>query len=166
DLGDRGHRSLEGRQKRGLKIVASSPECAKARSETRDSTWTYSEGRARTRQSNRDAQLILRSTVHQRALVTAKHHPFQRTRNKNREHLEQHVLIATERERGGVHHPQIVDDRLVERELGIAPGRWILRGIGGVDAIDLGGLCHGIHPHLPAAQRRGGDGGEKPVSRN
>jgi hypothetical protein len=26
-----------------LKSVASSPECAKARSETRDSTWTYGE---------------------------------------------------------------------------------------------------------------------------
>ena len=35
------------------------PEYAKARSETRDSTWTYSEGRARTRQSNRAAQAIL-----------------------------------------------------------------------------------------------------------
>jgi len=36
------------------------PECAQARSEPRDSKWTYSEGRARTRQSNRVAQLVLR----------------------------------------------------------------------------------------------------------
>jgi len=31
-------------------------ECAKARSEPRDSTWTYGERRPRTRQSNRGAQ--------------------------------------------------------------------------------------------------------------
>src|SRR6266480_2619787 len=36
------------------------PDYAKARSESRDSTWTYSEGRARKRQSNRAAQPILR----------------------------------------------------------------------------------------------------------
>src|SRR5437660_2657992 len=39
------------------------PEYAKARSESRDSTKTYSEGRARTRQSNRAAQPFLRKVL-------------------------------------------------------------------------------------------------------
>src|SRR4030095_15076905 len=55
-----------------------------------------------------------RSTMHERALVSARYHALQRTRNEDREHLEQHFLVAAQRERGSVHHLQVLDDRLVE----------------------------------------------------
>src|SRR5512143_2460047 len=40
----------------------------------------------------------------ERALVRAQDHAPQRAGNEDREHLEQHVLVAAQRERSGVHH--------------------------------------------------------------
>ena len=48
-----------GRVRKNLSKWGEQPECAMARSEFRDSTWRYSEGRARKRQSNQAAQCIL-----------------------------------------------------------------------------------------------------------
>jgi len=59
--------------------------------------------------------------MHERPLVLAHHDARKRAGHEDREDLEQHVLVAAERERRRVHHAQILDDRLVERERRITP---------------------------------------------
>src|SRR6478672_9180225 len=102
--------------------------------------------------------------MHQRAFVLAHYHALERTRREDAEYLEQHVLVAAERKRGGVHHLQVLDDRLVESQCRIAPRRLVLVRIRSVDAVDLGSLEHDVDTHLAAAQCGCGIGGEERVS--
>ena len=102
--------------------------------------------------------------MHERALVAALDDALQRSRDGNREHLEQHVLVATERERRGVHDLQVLDDRFVERELVVALRGGILVRVGGVDAVDLGRLEHDVDAHLASPQRGRGIGREERVA--
>src|SRR5512145_2277537 len=67
-----------------------------------------------------DIESSLRLAMDERALVLAHHHALERTGLEDREHLEQHVLVAAQRERRGVHHIQVLDDGFVEGELGVA----------------------------------------------
>src|SRR5438445_13780888 len=71
--GDQLVRALEPISKWGEQL-----EYAKARSEARDSRWTYSEGRARKRQSNRAVQPILRSVLVSEPLAEELQHLFHR----------------------------------------------------------------------------------------
>src|ERR1700750_2755051 len=54
------------------------------------------------------------SDVHQRAFVLAQHDALERARLEDAEHLDGQVLVAAQRERGGVHDLQVLADRLVE----------------------------------------------------
>src|SRR6266536_536738 len=93
------------------------------------------------------------STMHQRALVAPQHHALQRAGDVDREYLEQHVLVAAQRKRGRVHHPEILDDRLVECELDIALRLRVLVRVRRVHAVDLGCLQHDVHTHFAPARR-------------
>src|SRR5512135_1913603 len=45
-----------------------------------------------------------KSTMHERSFVFAEHAALQRPGHEDREYLEQHVLVAAQRERRRVHH--------------------------------------------------------------
>src|SRR5437660_12854880 len=98
--------------------------------------------------------LTLLSTMNERALVFAQDDALQRAGNENREHLEQHFLVATQRQRGGVHDLQVLDDRLVECQRRIALRGRVLHRIGGVYAIHFRCLQYDIDMHLAHADRR------------
>src|SRR5688572_14852251 len=90
------------------------------------------------------------SYVNQRALVLAEHHPPQRVLLEDAEHVDRQLLLAAQGERGGVHDLQVARDRLVEADLRVALGARVALGVGGVHAVDLGGLEHDLGPHLAA----------------
>src|SRR5260221_56182 len=56
------------------------------------------------------------SAMHQRALVFAHHHSLERPRLEDREYVDRKLLVAAKRERGGVHHLEVLHERLVEGE--------------------------------------------------
>src|SRR5688572_25745891 len=87
------------------------------------------------------------SYVNQRAFVLANHHALQRTLLEDAEHVDRQLLVAAERERGGVHDLQVARDRLVEADAPVALRRGIALGIRGVDAVDLGRLEHDLRRH-------------------
>src|SRR6476620_5953163 len=101
------------------------------------------------------------SYVNQRALVLAENHAAQRVFLEDAEYIDRQLLVAAQRERGGVHHLQVARNGLVEADLRIAlRGRVALR-VSCIDAVDLRALQHDLRAHLAAAQRGGGVGGEK-----
>src|SRR6266850_3501141 len=106
-----------------------------------------------------------KSYVNQGALVLAEHHPAQRVLLEDAEDVDRQLLIAAQRERGGVHHLQVLHDRLVEADARIALGARVALRVRGVDAVDLGRLDHDLGAHLAATQRRRGIGGEERISR-
>src|SRR5450830_628363 len=61
------------------------------------------------------------SAMYQCSLVFAHHHPFQRPWLEDAEHIDRQLLVAAQGQRGRVHHPEILVNRLVEAEPGIAP---------------------------------------------
>ena len=65
---------------------------------------------------------------------------FQRAGNKDRKHLEQHVLVTAQRQRRGVHDLEVLDDRFIEGELQVTRGGGVLHRVGGVHAVHFGGL--------------------------
>src|SRR4026207_2321752 len=104
------------------------------------------------------------SYVNQRAFILAQHHALEGVFLEDIEHVDRQLLVAAQRERGGVHDLQVLVVRLVEAELRVA---WRARGalgVGGVDAVDLGALEHDLGAHLAAAQRRRGVGGEEGIA--
>src|SRR6267378_7137143 len=106
-----------------------------------------------------------KSYVNQGALVLAEHHPAQRVLLEDAEDDDRQLLVPAERQRRGVHDLEVAHDRLVEADAGKALGARVLVRVGGVDAVDLGGLDHDLRAHLAAAQRRRRVGGEKRVAR-
>src|SRR5688572_20744062 len=101
------------------------------------------------------------SYVNQSSLVLAQHHAPQRAGLEDAEDGDRQLLVAAQRERGGVHHLQIARDGLVEADLRVALGARIALRVGGIDAIHLRSLEHDLRPHLAAAQRGRGIGGEE-----
>src|SRR4029079_17493429 len=104
------------------------------------------------------------SNMDQRAFVLSEDYALQRALAEDAEHVDRQLLVAAERERGGVHHLQVARDRFVEGQLRVALGRRIFLGVRGVDAVDLGGLDDDFGADLAAAQRGGGIGCEERVS--
>src|SRR5260221_9091861 len=104
------------------------------------------------------------SAMHQRALVFAHHHSLERPRLEDREYVDRKLLVAAKRERGGVHHLEVLHERLVEGELGVARGGLVLHGVGGIDAVHLGRLQDDIGLDLAPAQRGRRVGGEEWVA--
>src|SRR5262245_62819698 len=88
------------------------------------------------------------SYVNQSALVLAEHHAPQRAGLEDAEHGDRQLLVAAQRERGGVHHLQVTRDRLVEADPGVALGARVALRVGGVDAVHLGRLDHDLRAHL------------------
>src|SRR5688572_12906048 len=80
------------------------------------------------------------SDVYQRALVLADDHAQQRVFPEDAEHVDRQLLVAAQRQRGGVHHLQVALDGLVERQAPVALRRGVLLRVGGVDAVHLGAL--------------------------
>ena len=70
------------------------------------------------------------------------------------------LVVHAERDRRGVHHLQALLQDLQVRDLLVAGRLRVLHRIGGVDAVDLGGLEDDLRLHFHGAQRRGGVGGE------
>src|SRR5690348_18231604 len=66
------------------------------------------------------ARLRAESYVNQRAFVLAEHHAAQRAGLEDAEHVDRQLLVAAQRERGGVHDLQVAHDRLVEADPGEA----------------------------------------------
>jgi hypothetical protein len=67
-------------------------------------------------------------------------------------------------EGGEVHHGELLLDRLGEAQALVAGGLGVLLRVGGVDAVDLGGLEDGLGAELDAAQAGAGVGGEERVA--
>mmetsp|Transcript_5760 Transcript_5760/g.14066 ORF Transcript_5760/g.14066 Transcript_5760/m.14066 type:complete len:311 (-) Transcript_5760:9-941(-) len=99
---------------------------------------------------------LVRSHVDERTLVLALHHPLQRAGLEDAEHLDRQLLVTAQREGGTIHHLQVAADRFVKRDGGVALGLGVLLGIGGVDAVDLGGLQHDLGADLGTPQGRRG----------
>src|SRR5687768_1864542 len=106
------------------------------------------------------------SIVNERSFVLTHDDAPKGTLFEDAEHVDGQLLVAAERERGGVHHLEVLHERLVEGDAVVARGRLVLHGIGGIDAVDLGGLQHDLGLDLAPAQRRRGVGGEERVARS
>src|SRR6185437_3509569 len=65
---------------------------------------------------------------------------------------------------GGVYHLEVALDHLVVAQLVVASGVRVAGGIGGVHAVDLGGLEQQVRADLHRAQRGGRVGGEERVA--
>ena len=61
-------------------------------------------------------------------------------------------VLASKSEGGRVHHGEIFGDRLVMGQRLIAPCARIALGVGGIDAVDLSGLEHGVGREFGGAQ--------------
>src|SRR5215210_1391703 len=105
--------------------------------------------------------MVASSYVNQRALIFAQHYAPQGVFLEDIEDVDRKLLIAAQGERGGVHHLQVLVDRLVEADPRVALGARVALGIGGVHAVDLGALEHDLRADLAPAQRRRGIGGEE-----
>src|SRR5258706_7985572 len=101
------------------------------------------------------------SYVNQRALVLAGHDAPQRVLLEDAEDVDRQLLVAAQRERRGIHDLEVSLDRLVEADAGVTLRARVGLRIGGVDAVDLGGLEHDLRGHLATAQRGGGVGSEE-----
>src|SRR5581483_3630962 len=104
------------------------------------------------------------SYVNQRALVLAEDDALQRVGLEDAEDADRQLLVPAQRERGGVHHAQVLRDRLVEADPGVALRARIVLRIGRVDAVHLGRLDDDLRAHLAAAQRRRRVRGEEGVA--
>src|SRR5262249_22355578 len=104
-----------------------------------------------------------KSYVNQRAFVLSEHHPLERALLEDTEHVDRQFLIAAQGKRGRVHHLKIFHDRFIEREARVALCARVALRVRGVDAVHLGRLEDDLRPHLAAAQRRCGVGGEEGI---
>ena len=76
------------------------------------------------------------------------------------EHDDRNIVVAAERDGGGVHDLQIVAQNLVEAHRLIALGVGDLLRVRGVDAVDAGALEQGVAAHFGGTKRGRGIGGE------
>src|SRR5438309_1682662 len=70
------------------------------------------------------------------------------------EHDDRDVVVATQCDRGGVHHLEVVAQHLAEGDLIVAGGACDLLRVGGVDAVNAGALEQSVAAHLRRAQCR------------
>src|SRR5688500_844614 len=70
----------------------------------------------------------------------AAHHAGHGARVVQVQHHHRDVVVLAERERRGVHHPQLLRERVQERDLGDEGGGGVLDRVGRVDPVHLGGL--------------------------
>src|SRR5882672_830310 len=90
------------------------------------------------------------SGVDQCAFVLAQHHPRQRTNLEYAEHADRQLLVAAQRQRGGIHYLELLHDRFVETDALVTHRfRMRLRVIG-IDAVHLGRLQYDVHIHFHA----------------
>src|SRR5919198_3788132 len=61
-----------------------------------------------------------KSYVNQRAFVLSEHHALERPLLEDAEDIDRQLLVAAQGQRGCVHHLKVLDDRLIEADLGIA----------------------------------------------
>ena len=86
--------------------------------------------------------------------------PRSRPCSRDREHDDRHTVFPGKREGGGVHDLRSLSIASWWVSRVVALGLGVLLRIGGVDAVDIGGLEHGLGVQLGGAQHRGGVGGE------
>src|SRR3954466_4544389 len=100
------------------------------------------------------ARLPGKSYVNQRAFVLAEDHPAQGAGLEDAEHVDRQLLVAAQRQRGGVHDLKVSHDRLVEADARETLRARIALRVGRVNAVHLGRLDDDLGAHLAAAQRR------------
>src|SRR5260221_5693019 len=104
------------------------------------------------------------SYVNQSALILAEDDAPQGILAEDVEHGDRQLLVAAQRQRGGVHHLELERDGLVEADACVARGARIALRVGGIHAVDLGRLDDDLGADFRAAQRRGGVGGEEGIA--
>ena len=73
-------------------------------------------------------------------------------------HDDRHLVVHAERERGGIHHLELLLQRFEIGDLRKTFGGRILFGVGIVNAVDLGGFEDHFGADFIGAQRGGGIG--------
>ena len=91
--------------------------------------------------------------MNERAFLFTEEHAAKRPLLIDVEDLDRQALFAAERESSGIHHLEIVPQRLVEGDFVIHRGCRILFRISRIDAVNLGGLENDVGTHFRAAQR-------------
>src|SRR5580658_11369294 len=85
-------------------------------------------------------------------------HLLDRTLLPDREYDDRHTVFLGKREGRGIHDLQALIQGLLMAQPIIAFGLRVLFRIGGIDAVDVGGLEDGLAAHLGRAQDRRGIG--------
>src|SRR3970282_1686893 len=80
------------------------------------------------------------SIMQESSLVFAQHDALERRRLENAEDVDRQLLVAAQRQRGGIHHLEILDDGLVEGEALVTHRVGVGLGIVGIDPVHLGTL--------------------------
>src|ERR1043166_7272394 len=108
--------------------------------------------------------MVTSSFVNEGALIFTQHHPAQGVLLEDVEHVDRQLLVAAQREGGGVHDLEVLADPLVEADpRGALRAGVALWGVG-VPRVLLGSLEHDLGPHLAAAQRCRRVGGEEGIA--
>src|SRR4051812_9739915 len=108
--------------------------------------------------------MVTSSYVNEGALIFAQNYAPQGVLLEDVEDVDRQLLVAAQRERGGIHHLEVLVDRLVEADLGVALRVRVALGVVGVHPVHLGALQHDLGAHLAGAQRRWGVRGEERVA--
>ena len=103
--------------------------------------------------------------MNERAFLFAEKHAAKCALLIDVEDFDRQALFAAERESSGIHHLEVVPQRLVEGDFVIHRGCRILFRISRIDAVDLGGLENDVGTHFRAAQRCGRIRGHKGIAR-
>src|SRR5262249_40917354 len=107
----------------------------------------------------------LPSVVDECTLVLPHHDTLERSRLENGKDVDRELLVAAQGERRGVHHLEVLHERLVESDALVAGRGLVLQGIGRIDAVHLGRLEDHVRLDLAPAQRRRRVGGEEGIAR-
>src|SRR6202140_304624 len=91
-------------------------------------------------------------------------HLFDRAPLPDRKYDDRHTVFLGKREGRGVHDLQALIQGLLMAQAIIALGLRVLLRIGGIDAVDVGGLEDSLAAHLGRAQDSRGIGGEIGIS--
>src|SRR6185295_2962848 len=98
--------------------------------------------------------------AHHGADVVAQGSPLDVAHVGHVEDQDGHVVVHAEGDGGGVHHLELPLEDVQVGELAEADGGGVLLGVGGVDAVHLGGLHDDVRVDLHGAEGGGGVGGE------
>src|SRR5258706_11009311 len=72
---------------------------------------------------------VRKSIMNQGAFVLTHHDALQRALLEDGEYVDRQLLVAAKRERGGVHHLEVLHERLVEGDLVVARRRLVLHRV-------------------------------------